>query len=125
MLPPTTPSAFSSPGSRPPGYVNTLKTAGPFTVFAPTNAAIDALPAGTLDSLLADSPSLTSVLLYHVASGLYFDKSFANHQDVPTLQDGVFTMDLSTGTQLVYETGVATITAADVSASNGLMLNFL
>jgi len=49
--------------------VGTLSGPGPFTVFAPTDAAFAALPDGTLDALLADIPALTDILLYHVASG--------------------------------------------------------
>ena len=50
------------------GLVETLQSAGPFTVFAPTNAAFDMLPAGTVDNLLmaASKPALTTVLTYHV-----------------------------------------------------------
>ena len=103
------------------GLVDTLARTGPFTVFAPTNSAFDALPAGTLDALLADIPALTNVLLYHVTSGLNFVKSFSDQQDVPTLQGSVITIDLSIGTQIVFDTGVATVTSADVSASNGLV----
>jgi uncharacterized surface protein with fasciclin (FAS1) repeats len=53
------------------GLVDTLKSAGPFTVFAPTNAAFDALPAGTVDTLLkpANKDALTGVLTYHVVAG--------------------------------------------------------
>jgi len=53
------------------GLVDTLKGAGPFTVFAPTNAAFDALPAGTVDTLLKpeNKPTLTKVLTYHVVPG--------------------------------------------------------
>ena len=51
------------------GLVDTLKGDGPFTVFAPTDDAFKALPAGTLDKLLADKEALKNVLLYHVVSG--------------------------------------------------------
>src|SRR5947208_13582734 len=51
------------------GLVETLSGPGPFTVFAPTDAAFAKLPAGTLDALLADKERLTSVLTYHVVSG--------------------------------------------------------
>ena len=53
------------------GLVDTLKSAGPFTVFAPTNAAFDALPAGTVDTLLKpeNKATLTKVLTYHVVPG--------------------------------------------------------
>ena len=53
------------------GLVETLQSAGPFTVFAPTNTAFDMLPAGTVDNLLmtASKPALTTVLTYHVVAG--------------------------------------------------------
>ena len=51
------------------GLVETLQGEGPFTVFAPTDEAFAALPAGTLDSLLADPEALKKILLYHVVSG--------------------------------------------------------
>src|SRR4051812_28121491 len=51
------------------GLVDTLKGPGPFTVFAPTDAAFAKLPPGSLDSLLADPDKLRAVLLYHVVSG--------------------------------------------------------
>ena len=50
------------------GLVETLSGAGPFTVFAPTNAAFDKLPAGTLDSLLKDPAKLKAILTYHVVA---------------------------------------------------------
>ena len=50
--------------------VETLKSPGPFTVFAPTDDAFAKLPAGTVDSLLKDIPKLTNILLFHVVSGL-------------------------------------------------------
>ena len=51
------------------GLVDTLKSAGPFTVFAPTDDAFKKLPAGTVEGLLKDIPKLTQVLTYHVVSG--------------------------------------------------------
>src|SRR5437762_3507309 len=59
------------------GLVDTLKSAGPFTVFAPTNNAFSALPAGTVDNLLKpeNKSALTKVLTYHVVSGRYDAKS--------------------------------------------------
>jgi uncharacterized surface protein with fasciclin (FAS1) repeats len=51
------------------GLEETLKGPGPFTIFAPTDEAFKALPAGTLDGLLADIPKLKSILLYHVVEG--------------------------------------------------------
>ena len=51
------------------GLVDTLQGEGPFTVFAPTDDAFAALPAGTVDALLQDIPTLTDILLYHVVAG--------------------------------------------------------
>src|SRR3954471_19664245 len=61
------------------GLVDTLKGPGPFTVFAPTNAAFEALPAGTVDSLLKpeSKPMLTKVLTYHVVAGKMGSKEIA------------------------------------------------
>ena len=61
------------------GLVDTLNSAGPFTVFAPTNAAFDQLPAGTVDMLLKpeNKATLTKVLTYHVVSGKYDSKVLA------------------------------------------------
>ena len=51
------------------GLVDTLKGAGPFTVFAPTDAAFAKLPAGTIEAVLADKAKLTAILTYHVVAG--------------------------------------------------------
>src|SRR5438445_6684848 len=61
------------------GLVDTLEGAGPFTVFAPTNAAFDKLPAGTVDTLLMpeNKATLTKVLTYHVVAGNYDSKAIA------------------------------------------------
>ncbi len=62
------------------GLVDTLKGKGPFTVFAPTNAAFTKLPAGTVDNLLKpeSKPALTKVLTYHVIAGKYDFKALSN-----------------------------------------------
>ncbi|NNC93119.1 MAG: hypothetical protein HKN80_11590, partial [Acidimicrobiia bacterium] len=81
--------------------VETLSGPGPFTVFAPTDAAFDALPAGTLDALLADIPALTDILLYHVVSGAVtsptvvgLDSATTLNGDVTiTVGEGVFVND--------------------------------
>ena len=69
--------------------VSTLKGAGPFTVFAPTNAAFDKLPAGTVDTLLKpeNKDTLSKVLTYHVVAGKYDGKGFQvlgrmDHSDI-------------------------------------------
>ncbi len=105
------------------GLAETLSGPGPFTVFAPTNAAFASLPAGTLDSLLLpeNKDDLVKVLSYHVVSG----KVMA--ADVPAEADAAATatvnnLDLSVRTTA---TGAmvndATVTAADIEASNGVI----
>lgn len=66
--------------------VDTLKSSGPFTVFAPTDAAFAALPAGTLDSLLADPAALRNTLFYHVVSGEALSGSLSNGQRILLLK---------------------------------------
>ena len=101
------------------GLVETLQGAGPFTVFAPTDAAFEALPAGLLETLLADpSGDLTDILLYHVVSGLALSTSLENGQEITTVlgqdvvvtinQDGVFIND-------------AEVVLADIEADNGVI----
>lgn len=102
------------------GLVDTLSGPGPFTVFAPTNAAFDALPAGTLDTLLADpTGQLASILKLHVMSGAVDSKAAiaAAGGTVKTL-GGPVTVELN-GDKLVV--GGATVTTADIKASNGVI----
>ncbi|MBK8622193.1 MAG: fasciclin domain-containing protein [Saprospiraceae bacterium] len=62
-----------------------LEGYGPFTVFAPTDAAFNALPAGTIEALLEDIPTLTSILTYHVAGVDALSTDLTNGQEVVTL----------------------------------------
>jgi uncharacterized surface protein with fasciclin (FAS1) repeats len=98
--------------------VDTLSGDGTFTVFAPTNAAFDALPAGTLDSLLADIPALTDVLLYHVADTKMdaADVLAATSISMMSGDDAAVAMDGSTPT-----IAGAPISATDIPASNGVV----
>jgi uncharacterized surface protein with fasciclin (FAS1) repeats len=114
------------------GLVDTLKGAGPFTVFAPVDAAFARLPAGTVDSLLqpANKPSLTRVLTYHVVSGAWSAQQLAE-----AIQNGGGTATLKTvsggtlwammaGRDIVLKDekgGVAKVTIADVFQSNGVI----
>jgi uncharacterized surface protein with fasciclin (FAS1) repeats len=100
--------------------ISTLKGEGPFTVFAPTDAAFAALPEGTLDSLLADKEQLTNVLLYHVVSG----KVMA--EDVLTM-DGAMVdtvsgaeIEISIKDGMVYIND-AQVTTTDIETSNGVI----
>jgi len=68
------------------GLVESLKSAGPFTVFAPTNEAFGKLPSGTLEGLLEDKEKLTSILKYHVVPGKLMINNFKIAKSVETLQ---------------------------------------
>jgi len=100
------------------GLVETLDGAGPFTVFAPTNAAFAALPAGVLDKLLlpANKATLTKILTYHVlpAKVMAADVKAGN---VKTVEGS----DLAVTTDGGVKVGGATVTATDVAASNGVI----
>jgi uncharacterized surface protein with fasciclin (FAS1) repeats len=102
------------------GLVETLSGPGPFTVFAPTNAAFAALPAGTLDTLLADpSGQLTEILQLHVLSGKVESEAAiaAAGGTVETL-GGPVSVELE-GDKLVV--GGATVVTADIQATNGVI----
>jgi transforming growth factor-beta-induced protein len=102
------------------GLVETLSGAGPFTVFAPTDDAFAKLPAGTLESALADTDMLTSILTYHVVSGevLAADVVELNGQQVATVNGESVTITVEGDTVMVNE---ATVTATDIQASNGVI----
>ena len=97
-----------------------LKAEGPFTVFAPTDDAFAALPEGALDGLLADVPKLKAVLLYHVVSGkvMAADAIKLDGQSAKTLGGAMLPIKVVNGKVTV---GGATVTSADVGASNGVI----
>ncbi len=114
------------------GLVDTLKGAGPFTVFAPTNAAFDALPAGTVDSLLKpeNKGQLTSVLTYHVVAGKVDAKTLLSQIEagggtatLTTVQGGTLTAKAAGGGVQITDAkgGSARVTIADVNQSNGVI----
>jgi uncharacterized surface protein with fasciclin (FAS1) repeats len=101
------------------GLVETLQGDGPFTVFAPTDAAFAALPAGLLETLLADpSGDLTDILLYHVVSGVALSSSLEDGQIITTVlgQDVVVTINADG----VFING-AEVVVADLEADNGVV----
>ena len=106
--------------------VNTLKGPGPFTVFAPTDAAFAALLAElgvTKEALLANKPLLTAVLTYHVLPGNVERAGVPLGKAVTTVQGGIFKVD-ATGGALVITDGrnrTSTIRATDIAASNGVV----
>ncbi|WP_394343173.1 fasciclin domain-containing protein [Pedobacter psychroterrae] len=100
------------------GLAETLSGTGPFTVFAPTNAAFDKLPAGTVDNLLKPEMKndLTKVLTYHVVSGSYKSTDLKDGMELTTVQGGKIKLAQKDGAWWVNG---AKITTADVISSNG------
>jgi uncharacterized surface protein with fasciclin (FAS1) repeats len=114
------------------GLVDTLKGPGPFTVFAPTNAAFDKLPAGTVDTLVKpeNKATLTKVLTYHVVAGRMDSKTIAKaikegmgKATLKTVSGGTLTAWMDGKALKVKDEkgGEATVTIADVYQSNGVI----
>ena len=97
--------------------VDTLKGDGPFTVFAPTDAAFAKLPAGALDALLKDKSKLSAVLTYHVVPGKVMAAQ-VKPGDVKTVQGQSLHVSTNGGSVMVDN---ATVTEADINASNGVI----
>jgi uncharacterized surface protein with fasciclin (FAS1) repeats len=114
------------------GLVETLKSAGPFTVFAPTNAAFDKLPAGTVNNLVKpeNKATLTTILTYHVVAGKMDSKAIAKaikagggKAELTTVQGGKLWAWME-GKKLVLKDekgGISTVTIADVYQKNGVI----
>ncbi|HSQ37753.1 MAG TPA: fasciclin domain-containing protein [Acidimicrobiia bacterium] len=100
------------------GLVDTLKGEGPFTVFAPTDAAFAALPEGALDDLLADIPALTDVLLYHVVPGRVMAADVVNLSSATTVQGSDLTITVEDGAVMIND---ALVVTADIETSNGVI----
>lgn len=100
--------------------VATLKSDGPFTVFAPTNDAFAALPAGTLDMLLnpENKDKLVKILTYHVVPGIVKSTDLKNGMKAKTVEGSDITIELSKSGAKVNN---ANITSADIMASNGVV----
>jgi uncharacterized surface protein with fasciclin (FAS1) repeats len=101
------------------GLVETLKGPGPFTVFAPTDAAFAALPAGTVESLLLpeNKDQLVSILTYHVVPGTVMSTDLSEGLKATTVQGGEVTITLDGGPKV----NGAAISTPDVVASNGVI----
>ena len=100
------------------GLVDTLNSEGPFTVFAPTDDAFAALPEGTVEGLLADPDALRAILLYHVVAGDVRAADVVNLTSATTVNGADVSIEVVDGQVLV---GGATVVAADVEASNGVI----
>jgi transforming growth factor-beta-induced protein len=97
--------------------VSTMEGAGPFTVFAPTNAAFSALPAGTLDSLLADQTALANVVTYHVVSGKLMAANVVTQTTLTTLQGSTLAITTTDGAKV----NDANIIQTDIECTNGVI----
>lgn len=102
------------------GLVDTLQGDGPFTVFAPTDDAFAALPAGTLEALLADTDTLTKILTYHVVSGKVMagDVVGLDGQEVGTVQGENVMVKVDGGNVMIND---ANVIITDIEASNGVI----
>jgi uncharacterized surface protein with fasciclin (FAS1) repeats len=100
------------------GLTKALSAKGPFTVFAPTNAAFAALPAATLKALLANPKQLAKVLEFHVLKGKVLAKDITNGMKATTLEGSALTFKIKNGH--VNVNGARVITA-NVMASNGVI----
>jgi uncharacterized surface protein with fasciclin (FAS1) repeats len=100
------------------GLAGELSTGGPYTVFAPTDAAFQALPAGTVEALLEDVEALRAILLYHVVQGEVTSAQAAGLSQAPTL-NGQAVPIVRNGS--VLQVGGATVVQADIRASNGII----
>jgi uncharacterized surface protein with fasciclin (FAS1) repeats len=102
------------------GLVGTLKGAGPFTVFAPTDGAFAKLAAGALDGLLKDIPKLTAILKYHVVAGKVSaaDVMKMDGKSATTLNGADIKVGIRGGVVLNEKVHV---TKTDIAASNGLI----
>lgn len=97
--------------------VETLKTPGPFTVFAPNDAAFAKLPPGTVQTLVQNPPQLARILKYHVVSGKLTKADLAKVDSVDSVEGSVIPIDCSEN----FEVKNATVIAADIEADNGII----
>ena len=100
------------------GLVATLQGEGPFTVFAPTDAAFAKLPEGTVGALLADKEALTRILTYHVVAGEVTSDQVVELSEAETVAGIKAPIEVRDGSVYV---GGAKVTTADVQASNGVI----
>ena len=98
--------------------IETLSGEGPFTVFAPTDAAFDALQAGTLDALLDDMPALTTLLMHHVYGGSLEDTDLTNGLSILTLNEDNLTV-ANDGTSIMIDDAMVTLSVNQ--ADNGIV----
>ena len=103
------------------GLIDTLKGDGPFTVFAPTDAAFAKLPEGTVESLLKpeNKDKLTAILTYHVVAGKVYAKQVVDLSSATTVEGSDIAIEVKDG-KVVLD-GNSTVTKTDIKASNGVV----
>jgi uncharacterized surface protein with fasciclin (FAS1) repeats len=97
--------------------VDTLKSPGPFTVFAPTDEAFAKLPPGTITTLVQNIPQLTRILCYHVVPGKLMKADLEKVESVTSVEGSPIRIDCSDA----FEVKNATVIAADIEADNGVI----
>ncbi|NJK48586.1 fasciclin domain-containing protein [Candidatus Gracilibacteria bacterium] len=97
--------------------VDTLKSPGPFTVFAPTDEAFAKLPPGTITTLVQNIPQLTRILCYHVVLGKLMKADLEKVDSVTSVEGSPIRIDCSDA----FEVKNATVIAADIEADNGVI----
>ena len=102
------------------GLVETLQGSGPFTVFAPTDAAFAKLPAGTVEALLKDKEKLASILTYHVVAGKVMAGDIVKRNGAKPATVNGQTLDITLKGGKVYANN-ALVSTADIVASNGVI----
>jgi uncharacterized surface protein with fasciclin (FAS1) repeats len=100
------------------GLVDTLKSDGPFTVFAPTDEAFAKLPEGTVEALLKDREKLTAILTYHVVPGKVMAKEVADLSTAKTANGQSLSIKAKNGEVMVDD---AKVVQADIACSNGVI----
>lgn len=99
------------------GLVETLKSPGPFTVFAPNDGAFAKLPPGTIQTLVQNPPQLARILTYHVVPGKLMKADLEKLDSVTSVEGSPITLDCTDG----FEVKNATVVAADIEVDNGVI----
>ena len=99
------------------GLVETLKSPGPFTVFAPNDEAFAKLPPGTIQTLVQNIPQLARILKFHVVSGRLTQADLAKLGVVTSVEGSPIPINCANG----FEVKNATVVAADIAADNGII----
>jgi len=99
------------------GLVEVLQSAGPFTVFAPTDEAFAKLPPGTIQTLVQNPPQLGRILKYHVVAGRYTQANLKGITSLTSVEGSVIPVDLSDA----FEVKNATVLMPDIEANNGII----